>query len=120
AGSLSAGVALTGITGVTFTGTFGLAINNTTAAVDESIQVGAATVGLQLPAGPYLRVEGTGIQLTIAGQSLSGNVAFEQVSRGGRTLVRVALSDVNLAIGDGSTDLLTVSGGQGSLLIYPV
>ncbi len=119
AGQLSASVALTGIAGVSFSGTFSLAINNTSSAIDETIQVGAGTLRLQLPAGPYLRVEGTGIQLTIAGQRLSGNVAFEQITRPTGTIVRVALSDVSLAIGDGTNDLLTVTGGTGSLLILP-
>ena len=119
AGQVSASVALTGITGVSFSGTFGLAINNTASEIDERIQVGAATVRLVLPIGPYLRVEGTGILLTIAGQSLSGNVAFEQLTGPNGAFVKVALSEVELAIGDGTKDLLTVSNGQGAVVIYP-
>ncbi len=117
AGTLSATLAIDPSTGVTFGGTFGVSINNTPTAIDESILVGASTLRLRLPAGPYLRVEGTGVVLGIAGQSLSGNVAFEQLTIDGAPVIRVALSDVTLAIGDGTTDLVTVSDGRGSILI---
>jgi hypothetical protein len=40
-------------------------------------------VDLDLPDGPYLRVKGTGIQLEIAGQTLSGDFAFEQITTPG-------------------------------------
>ena len=61
-----------------FSGTLGLAINNTTARVNERILVGGETLIVDLPAGPYLRVEGTNISLSIAGQSLSGDFSFER------------------------------------------
>ena len=120
AGSLSASVALRNIPGVSFSGSFAIAVNNTANEVHESIQVGTNTITLDLPAGPYLRVEGTNIQLTIAGQRLSGNVAFEQLTLSGRAVVRVALSNVRLSIGDGTNELVTVSNGQGSLIVYGV
>ena len=117
AGSLAATVGLA-VPGVSFSGSFTVAINNTALAVDETIQVGAGTARLQLPAGPYVRIEGTGINLTIAGQSLSGNVVFERFTRAdGTTFVRIGLTGVRLAIGDGTNDVLTVIDGAGSLVI---
>ena len=52
--------------------------------MDETIQVGAGTSSLVLPAGPYLRVSGDGVRLTIGGAggvSLEGSFAFEQQRR---------------------------------------
>src|SRR6185436_13503479 len=63
-----------------FEGTFSVAINNGTVAVHETLAVGTQTLTLDLPAGPYIRVEGTNIKLTIAGQSLTGNFAFEKLT----------------------------------------
>ena len=45
--------------GVVFNGTFGLAINRSNAAVTEQITIGDTTLALDLPAGPYIRIEGT-------------------------------------------------------------
>ncbi len=58
------------VTAPFFTGTFGVAINTTMKAVSEQLQVGPTTVALNLPAGPYLRVQGTGIRVEIGGQRL--------------------------------------------------
>ena len=38
--------------GLTFSGTFSLAINNTSAVVNEQFKVGGQTIALNLPAGP--------------------------------------------------------------------
>jgi hypothetical protein len=79
AGSLSAGVSL-GVTGVSLSGAFALELNTTAQAVTESLAVGAGTVAIDLPAGPYLRVSGTGVALTIAGQTLRGDFSFERTT----------------------------------------
>jgi hypothetical protein len=108
-----------------FSGTLGLAINNTTARVNERILVNGETLVVDLPAGPYLRVEGTNISLSIAGQSLSGDFSFERSTStpttGGaaRTVVRVAAANVSLRLGNGTTDFVRVSDGRGALLITP-
>ena len=45
----------------------------TAKAIDQQIPIAGGTFHLVLPNGPYLRVEGIGIQLTVAGQTLSGD-----------------------------------------------
>jgi len=44
------------------------------------VNVGGKTITTALPSGPFLRVEGVGVELNIPGQSLSGEFAFEQQS----------------------------------------
>ena len=116
AGRVSATVALN-VPGVAFTGAFVIEVNNTTAAVAETFTVGATSATLTLPAGPYLRVSGTGVQLSVAGQTLTGNFALEQLTQNGQKIVRVAASGVSLALGDGTTNLLNVTGGTGQFLL---
>ena len=71
AGRVEGTVALT-IPDVTFAGTFGIAVNSTNAPVSETFMLGDDLVNLDLPVGPYVRVEGTNVELTIAGQTLTG------------------------------------------------
>src|SRR5204862_369378 len=83
-----------------FSGTCDLAVNTTSAAVNETFTVAGVPVKLMLPAGPYLRVAGTGIQLSVSGQTLSGDFAFERLVDGnGAPVVRVAAANVNFALG---------------------
>ena len=81
AGRLSADVALN-VPGVTFQGTFGIAINTTPRAIQSSIMLGNDTLVLDLPMGKYLRVEGTDVTLGIGGVVLSGDFGFEQITTG--------------------------------------
>ena len=107
--------------GIEVSGTLSLAFNNSGAvAVGEQFSVGSQTVALNLPAGPYLRLEGTGLNLRVAGQRLSGNFAFEQSTTTGTTptkVVRVIASNVNVGLGDGTTDFLTLTNGSAVLLL---
>ena len=73
AARFSGGLSLV-VPGMSVTGDFSLAINRGTTAVNVQVDLGEETVSLDLPGGPYLRVEGTGIVLTIAGQRITGNV----------------------------------------------
>src|SRR5205085_148109 len=57
AGSLSATVA-SNVSDVSLGGTFTIAINTTGATVNETFLVGADTVTLNVPAGPFVRVTG--------------------------------------------------------------
>ncbi|HXG49304.1 MAG TPA: hypothetical protein VNO52_16895, partial [Methylomirabilota bacterium] len=121
AGQLSGTVA---IPAIGFSGTLGLAINNTSQRVNERVEAGGAMIVIDLPAGPYLRVEGTNISLMVAGQSLTGDFAFERststpTTPGGmpRTVIRVAAANVSLRLGNGTTDFVRVSDGRGALLI---
>ena len=45
-----------------------------------NVNIGGETVTLDLPAGPFLRLEGTGVELDILGQTLSGDFVFEKVT----------------------------------------
>ena len=101
------------VPGVTLLGTFGLAINRTTADVTESIAVGGRTISLNLPAGPYVRIFGTGVQLVVAGQTLSGDFSIEKTA----TTTRIVASKVTLRLGTGTTDLLTITNGSASFLV---
>ena len=72
------------VPGATITGTtFSVAVNTGTRAVNETVVVDGISTSLALQAGPYLRVEGTGIRIEIAGQRVSGDVVLEKAVSGG-------------------------------------
>ncbi len=117
AGSLSATVALN-VPGVSFSGTFGISLNQTSMAVNETLTLGTQTVNLTEPAGPFLQVSGQGLTLNIAGQTLTGNFAFEQVTDASHNqVIRLAASNVSLNLGNGTTNFVQVTNGQGSFLL---
>jgi len=117
AGRLSGHVGVN-VTGVTFGAGFTIALNTTGSPIAETFTIAGESVTLDLPGGPFLRVEATGITLDVLGQTLSGDFAFEQsLDRDGQPLVRVAAANVSIALGDGTTDFVTVSNGSGSFLI---
>ena len=85
-------------------------------ALDHAVQVSLEhdSQTYNLPAGPYLRAEIKGVtegapaEITLFGQTLRGNFVFEQFTRAdGTTFVRVGMSGVSLALGDGASDILT-------------
>ena len=126
AGTLSADVALGNLPeGVVFEGSFGLSINTSARPVNETFTAGSETITLSLPAGPYLRVEGNDILLSVAGQTLSGDFAFETITKtdpgtGAVTKqTRIKLDNIHLAIGDGTTDIVTLDGGHGFFILLP-
>src|SRR5262249_4840521 len=57
---------------VSLSGNLAVEVNTTGAAVDTTLQVGSAPLALKLPVGPFVRVAGTGVQLSVLGQTLSG------------------------------------------------
>ncbi|NMM17214.1 MAG: VCBS repeat-containing protein, partial [Cellulomonas sp.] len=108
AGTLNLGSLLPA--GVTIAGSFALAMNQSTVRVTETVTVGGRTVSLDLAAGQYIRVGGTGITLAIAGQSLTGDIAFQR-SAG---VTSIVLANVSASLGDGA---LTLTGGSGSFAL---
>ena len=133
-------------TGFSFTGTFGLSINNritvdatdTVAAIDgavsETFIFGDNIVDLDLPAGPFLRIEGSGIEMNLGGQAIKANFSFEKSTSkvvtnpnradgvaptygAERDVIKVAVSGLEFAIGDGTTDFVVVSGGTGNVVL---
>jgi hypothetical protein len=117
AGKVSGTVDLSSVlpAGSNVSGTFELAINRTSQAVDETVEVGNGSVHLVLPKGPYVRVAGTNVQISILGQTLSGDFGFEQ-SSGNTTLFA---SNVTVKLGNGSTDFVTLTNGAGSFMVLP-
>ena len=115
AASLQGTVSLAGLlpSGVNLSGTFGVAINQSGAAVDETLTVGGQALSLTLPAGPYIQLSATGAQLTFGGQTLSGDFAYQQV--GGVT--QLSASNVSVSLGSGATQIVTLTGGHGLLTI---
>ncbi len=110
AGEISGTISLDTLTGgaVKLGGTFALAINQTGAAVSESTELNGETLTLNLPKGPFVRISGTDAELTIAGQTLGGNFAFE---RSGTTTV-IAASNVHLSLGG----VVNLTGGEGAFV----
>ena len=103
---------------VQISGDFELSINRTDAAVDETVTVGDDEIVLDLVAGPYLRVAATSVVLSIAGQTLTGNVAFEQAmdNTSGPTPTPVtvlAVTDLSLSLGGG---VITLTDGHGAFV----
>jgi hypothetical protein len=108
------------VDGVTFNGTFAVSINESWAAVDEQVVLDNETLSLDLPAGPYLRVDAKPVVFGILGQSLSGNFSFEQVSSAtnpGTKITRIAAREVELRLGDGQADFVTLTEGTGSFVL---
>src|SRR2546422_2900193 len=129
AGEIRGAIALDVPGGVSFSGDFSLRINNTNAAINERLTVGLDSFDLDLPIGPYVRVQGDDVVLTVLGQTLTGNFAFEQVTSLGANgvpgggddvqVVRVGATGVALALGNGAADLLTVSNASGAIFVMP-
>ena len=118
AGTLSATVDIGGLVdGVELSGTFSLEINNTNGRVIDSVQVGENTVNIDLPAGPYFRIGVTSAVLSIAGQSLSGSFAIENVTTPTGKVLSIAALNVALSLGDGQKEYVSLTAGTGSLLI---
>ncbi|MGL4256040.1 MAG: hypothetical protein ACRCSL_06855, partial [Microbacterium sp.] len=112
AGRVAGTVALTGVPGVALAGTLVLEINTTTARVNETVQVGTATATVDLPAGlagGYLRIAGTGVQITVGGQTLAGDV--EVVKNG--TDLTLTLSEGVIRFGTPTSPLVSVTEIEG-------
>ncbi len=103
------------VSGVSLAGTFTVRINDTSVAVNETVNVGGSNVTINLPAGPYLQVKGTGVTLGFLGVSLSGNFSFEQrTSLGGSQMITVMADSVSFNFG---TSLLSATNGHGFFVI---
>ena len=110
---------------LSLTGAFGVEVNSTGDAVAQVLQVGTSSVSLDVPAGPFVRITGTGISLVVGGQTLTGDVSIERALSLGAdgvvggtlldadaTVVKIAATNVSLAIGDGTRTVLTLTGGE--------
>ncbi len=114
AGSASVDVSLKEDLDVDFSGSFGFAINTTTAAINSG--------SVNVPAGPYVRVSATDATLAAAGQSLEGSFQLESQTVIENTLpvkiVKASASGVTALLGTESAGV-QLSNGQGGLIIRP-
>ena len=127
AGSLAATISVGSGTPVTLAGAVSVQLNTSAAPVNELVNVGAGSLALALPAGPYLRIAGTGVTLTVGGQSLVADVAIEKTTSYGpdgiagtpddSSLIRIAATNVSLALGDGTNTLLSLTGGTAAFVL---
>ncbi|HEY9248054.1 MAG TPA: hypothetical protein VIO38_02935, partial [Rariglobus sp.] len=98
AASVTATVSLQNVPGVSInSSTFTLAINTTTAAVNETFSIGSNTYTLAVRAGPYVSVTANPLSVTVLGVTMTGKFAFEQYkdTAGARTVV-VSASNVSI------------------------
>ncbi len=107
AGRVSATGTVTMPAGITLQAGFAIAVtlNTTPTAVDEVFDFGEdPDVDLDVPAGPYLRVEITAADFTFSAGGFivdaSGNLTLERQSRvDGSTVTKIGFSDVEITIG---------------------
>ena len=100
------------VPGVTFGAGISLAVNTRPTAVNQSIVVGGTTTRLDLAAGPYLRLDGTGVSLTVLDQSITADVSVVRTATGTTIgLARVGLQ--LMANGYG----VSLTNGSGMLVV---
>ena len=117
AGSLAGAVSIDAGAGFSLSGSFSLALNTTGDAVAQSFVVGGTTVSVDVPAGPFVRVTGVGVSLIVAGQRVSGDFVFEQITTALGQAVRVALANGTFAIGDGAQAIVSLTQATGALIV---
>jgi hypothetical protein len=121
-GTVTIAPALTAeIVGVT--GVFSILINTTDTAVDEDFTINAATVAVEAPAGPYVRISGMGVALTlnfgaIGNVVVNGDFSFEQ-KKTGATLdyIKVGGANISATLSNAAGFDLQVTGGSGGFLL---
>jgi len=111
AGRLSASVVIN-VPEVDFAGNFSLEVNTKSTAVTETFQVGTDIITLDFTETAFLRIAGENISLTVAGQTLGGEFVFD-VRGGSASEISVAFTNVTLGFGDGQTEIVSVTNGQG-------
>jgi hypothetical protein len=120
AGTIRGTIALN-VPGITLGGTLAVQINNLTEQVTQTFTVGGVETDHRPAGRPFLRVEGTDLALGVFGQTLSGDFAFEQITTttAGQPeeSLRISLANVELRLGDGTTDFVRVTEGTGYFLI---
>ena len=81
--------------------------------MSETLTLGGITVSVDVPAGPFVRVAATGVTLSIAGQTLTADVAFQQ---NGTTSLLLVVKNLTLRLG-GDTPVLSITDGSGVLQV---
>ncbi|MHC4995763.1 MAG: beta strand repeat-containing protein, partial [Planctomycetota bacterium] len=132
-------VQLVGLSGVTLAGTVRVRINGFDTELDETLTIPGTENDLFIrfqsaevastPDDPFVSVRGIGLELSILGQTLSGDFGFEKITLDPNTTpgdptddidgLFLTAANVELAIGDGATDFVRIIDGAGELLITP-
>ena len=104
-----------------------LASQNTPIAVNEAFTVGGGTQTLVLPAGRYLNIAAQGVQITVAKQTLSGDLTVSVVENltpqgtlpasNPTYTTTLTLANGALTIGTTQRNFVVVSGAAGTLTI---
>lgn len=128
-GSLSASASLA-VSGLSVTGVFGVLLNDTNAAYNQTINVNGTSVLVNVPVGPYLRVTAKGntsdadtsndhAVMTVLGLTLTGDFTYERrrTTTGGEQVVTVAGSSLSLDLGSVANDLISVTNGSAAFII---
>ncbi|MDF2434916.1 MAG: large repetitive protein, partial [Mucilaginibacter sp.] len=120
AGAFAGTVAIALPAQASLSGTLSLAVNTLPTAVDQSFSVDGTTLALDVPAGPYVELQGTGVTLTVLGQSVSGNVTIQAAASSATsgTVVAIGISGGAATIG-GASPIITLSGVNGLLELEP-
>ena len=117
AASIEGLVIVKDIEGVSFAGSFAVEVNTTGAEVDESFVLGDSTETLKLEDAEFVRIKGTDVSLTIAGQTIAGSFIVESTTdtATGATVVAVAITDAELRFSDGTTNFAVATQTVGSV-----
>ena len=108
----------TGVSGFDLSAGVEIAINTTPAAVMQTVEVGGEEITLDLPAGPFLRLEANDVELTVAGQTLTGDFSFERTTNeDGQQVIRVGIADLSFALVAGGKEVVSLSNGTGNILL---
>ena len=99
AASLSANLAES-INGIGLSGTVGLAINTTSSAINETVNVNGQNVSVSLTAGPYVRISADNATLTTSVTDLTGSFVIETTGRGASREILLGASGLQTFIGD--------------------
>src|SRR5205085_1189520 len=92
------------------------ALNTLRSPVDQTFMLNGASVRLNVPAGPYVRVSFTNATATFAGLTLGGDFYFDQSTRANGTKV-TRLAVQNLTFGAASGDDVPALSNAGAVLI---
>ena len=91
-------------------------LNTIPSAVTETFSIAGQTALLELPAGPFVQVAVLGGEITLSGNTLSGNFFFDQGIRDDDTaFTRVAVSDLEVDV-DVAGDAATLQEGEGGFI----
>ena len=119
-GRIGGTVALT-IPQVTLGGTLAVEVNTTPGDATAEFLSGGVTTSLHMPTGPTLQIVGTGLSLSVLGQTLQGDLTLTRTTdAAGRTSVHVVGHNLVLQLGGAGAAAATVTQtGDADLTVSP-